>query len=342
MTGNESNIRHGACRGISAEKRPAATVVLPAYNAGEWLRESVRSVLDQTMSDFQLIIVDDCSTDGTGRIAGALAASDPRIDLVSHEVNRGLSAARNSGIDKARGQYVCFLDADDLLHPEALQTLCCQQNDADVVIGDYYRGDRFPKYWLSGNQPEKVEMMDGKEALRRILYQAGILNCVCTMAVSRRLLANSALRFKEGILYEDLEFVPRLMLEARSVCHIKRDVYFYRINPRSIITTFNRRRLDVLTVTEGIERLLGGESEELRRAASDRRFSANYDMLLRMIADGDLEYEGEIAQCWSLIKARRYRELRDSNVRIKNKLGALLSYAGLSAVGSVARRIRRS
>jgi len=97
--------------------QPLVSVVIPAFNAVRFLTGSIPSVLAQTWTDFELIVVDDGSTDATA--ACVQAFDDPRIRLVS-QTNRGLAGARNGGIREARGTYIAFLDADDLWHPEKL------------------------------------------------------------------------------------------------------------------------------------------------------------------------------------------------------------------------------
>lgn len=99
---------------------PLVTVFIPAYNAEHYLREAIESVLAQTLGDFELLVIDDGSRDGTRAIAEAFAARDPRIAVISRE-NRGRSATRNEAFDRARGRYLAVLDADDLCVPERLQ-----------------------------------------------------------------------------------------------------------------------------------------------------------------------------------------------------------------------------
>jgi glycosyltransferase involved in cell wall biosynthesis len=101
-----------------AAARPRVSVVIPAYNRARLIRESVASILGQTLTDLELIVVDDGSTDGTGDIVRAMP--DPRVRVLTHAVNRGMAAARNTGLDDARGVYVANLDSDDRAHPERL------------------------------------------------------------------------------------------------------------------------------------------------------------------------------------------------------------------------------
>lgn len=112
---------------------PLFTVVMPVYNVEEFVAEAVRSVLNQTLTDFELLIIDDCSPDNSSEICAQF--QDPRIQIIRHSINRGLAGARNTGIRHARGQYVAFLDSDDLWHPEKLSAHAVHlQNDPELGL----------------------------------------------------------------------------------------------------------------------------------------------------------------------------------------------------------------
>lgn len=116
---------------------PLVSVVIPCYNCEGSLKDTVQSVLAQTMADFEVIAVDDGSTDGTGALLDALAAQDARITVL-HMQNGGVSRARNAGIAKACGTWLAFVDADDLLLADALQTLLALDDArADILCGAY-------------------------------------------------------------------------------------------------------------------------------------------------------------------------------------------------------------
>ena len=105
----------------SKTNNPMFSIVMPMYNAENYLVEAVGSIMAQTIKDWQLIIVDDCSTDGSPLIAQVFEEGDPRISVIKHETNKGASAARNTGFEAATGEYVAFFDADDTCQPMLLQ-----------------------------------------------------------------------------------------------------------------------------------------------------------------------------------------------------------------------------
>lgn len=105
----------------SRSAAPLVSVIMPAYNAQRFIEEAISSVIAQTVSDWELIVIDDCSADDTFQLAQRKAADDPRIQVLCNDVNAGVAATRNRGIDCAKGQYIAFLDSDDVWHPEKLE-----------------------------------------------------------------------------------------------------------------------------------------------------------------------------------------------------------------------------
>lgn len=114
---------------------PEISVVVPAYQAEQCLENCVTSILAQTFRDFEVILVDDGSTDGTAELCRGLELQDARIRFLQHTHNKGLSAARNTGIMAARGKYVAFVDSDDLIFEDGFNTLyeAAERYEADVV-----------------------------------------------------------------------------------------------------------------------------------------------------------------------------------------------------------------
>ena len=110
---------------------PTVSVVIPVYNVAPYLQACVDSLLAQRYTDFEVVLVDDGSTDGSGAICDSLAEKDPRV-IAIHQKNGGACAARNRGIDNARGEFLVFVDADDLLTEDHLGHL--MESDADMVV----------------------------------------------------------------------------------------------------------------------------------------------------------------------------------------------------------------
>ncbi|MDO4319182.1 MAG: glycosyltransferase family 2 protein [Bacteroidales bacterium] len=301
------------------------SIIVPVYNVERWLRECVDSIIAQTYTDWELILVDDGSTDSSGHICDTYAARDSRIKVL-HGKNGGLSYARNRGIDASVGDRLAFVDSDDTIARNFLEKL--GSVDADIVCCGFLRDDkiRYRDY-----QTTSICYLNNRQALIDGLYQRNVNTSACGKLFRRYLF--DTVRFAEGMYYEDLEIFPRIMSEMTGrLALIKDKLVFYRDTPGSIINTWNDHRLDVLTVTEAIENMF--DDEELFMAARGRRFSANYNMMLLSLSHGRKEIA---AQCYEFIKSARIQILTDRNVRIKNKAGALLSYAGMDMMKLLSR-----
>ncbi len=307
------------------------SVIIPAYNAQAYLRECLESVLAQSFSDWEAIIVDDGSTDSTREIAICFTARDNRFRLVSTP-NGGLSSARNAGIAEARGQWFTYLDSDDTLYPDALALLMAAASAAgnvDIVVGGLSRRSDVAPVRVG-----RVDVMSGSCALECGLYQRGVSTSACAKLFSRRV--TEGITFPEGLYYEDLLYCVETLRRSARVAVIGDVIYYYRDNPSSFINTFSPRRLDVLRVTARVEELLEGD-EVLRRAARDRRLSAGFNIYgLLAVHDRDGCYSDVSCRCWTLIKNYRRDSLFDPRVRLKNKVGILLSYMGPRVFGCLA------
>jgi teichuronic acid biosynthesis glycosyltransferase TuaG len=121
------------------EKTPLVTVIMPAYNAAPFVEEAIASVINQTLSDWELIVIDDCSKDNTLQVINALAANDSRIQVIQNDVNMGVAKTRNKGLDLFKGRYVALLDSDDFWKPCFLEKMIdhAQKTGADIVYCSY-------------------------------------------------------------------------------------------------------------------------------------------------------------------------------------------------------------
>lgn len=340
---------------------PAVSVIVPAYNIEEWLGECVESILAQTFRDFELIIVDDGSTDRTAAVAARYAAQDKRVRVIRKE-NEGPGEARNAGVRKAQGRWITFVDGDDLIHPEMLMTLTrCAKNTESLLVSvsmkRFYDAGYMER--VKGSATRQLHMCKDikrlyyrrspMQAVRKMLYQTGWLdNSVWGKLYDATLWRNMS--FPVG-LYEDLEVVPRVYMRAaeiypdNDVIHIPLDFYYYRQREESIIHTWSPRRLDVLKVTERLCKELPERDASLKKAADDRRLSACFNMFLEIernkgICDNNSNYpeneespESKVLNeasdlCWREIRRLRMQSLFNPRVRFKNKAGILASLLG--------------
>lgn len=186
---------------------PAISIIIPIYNVAAYLPQCLGSVRDQSFADFEAICIDDGSTDGSGELADLMAAADPRFTVV-HQANRGVSSAKNAGLDLARGDYVCFLDSDDMMRPNALQRLhdAFRKTDADVVV---HGGSPYPEHagsvWLNEALTTRPAQFDGFSP--RLMFRSNATPFAWRTACKRTFLDEHRLRYDETIPFgEDTVF----------------------------------------------------------------------------------------------------------------------------------------
>lgn len=225
------------------ETTPFLSIIVPAYNIEDYINQCIDSILKQTYTDFELIIVDDGSTDLTADICDKYAAMDKRIHI-QHKKNGGLVSARKAGLEVARGEYAAYVDGDDWVCPDIFQKLCDKaiETGADMVIGDF---------WTAGSiQTETTQnMSEGlyhKEDLKEKVYpymlskgeyfSHGFLPAVWGKIYRRSLLYPIQMQVDEKIrLGEDAACSYLCLLHAESIYYLKEAyLYYYRIRENSI------------------------------------------------------------------------------------------------------------
>lgn len=149
---------------------PKVSVITPAYNAAPYLEETVKSVQAQTFTDWEMIIVDDCSKDKTYHIANALAEKDPRIKVFQNEINSGVAVTRNKALDAATGEFIAFLDSDDLWHPKKLETQI-KEMEKEVLPFTY---TYYQKFDTENGKCGKVIKAPNKMTAKKILGNTAI------------------------------------------------------------------------------------------------------------------------------------------------------------------------
>ena len=215
---------------------PLISVIIPAYNAEKRLKTCLDSVCSQSWDNLEIIVIDDGSTDGTLRIARELAEKDPRIS-VTHQENRGVSAARNWGLDHCRGEWVRFVDADDLLTEDSILNLYkrAEEGKSDLVIGGYEH--RFVDFSQVRNLANRDDTISCDEYLGFLNKYATSFFCgvLWNKLFRRDLIERQNVRFRSGLSYgEDFHFVCEYLREAERVSFSTAVVYCYVRHPHSM------------------------------------------------------------------------------------------------------------
>lgn len=220
------------------QKTVAVSIIVPVYNAMPYFIECLRSLTAQTLEDIEIIVVDDGSTDGSGTFADALAEVNDTVRVI-HQKNAGVSAARNAGLDIARGEYIGFVDADDVADPELFENLYAAAVlfSADVVNSGYKSHNEkdnssiptAPSFELG-----KVLNQEDMKSYAAQMHKTGCFLYVWRNLFSHQLLEENHIRFDEDIsVGEDTLFCMEGFLNAQKVVSVDISVYCYRIHSNS-------------------------------------------------------------------------------------------------------------
>ena len=250
---------------------PQISVIVPVYKVEKYLHECVDSILSQTFRGFELILVDDGSPDNCGAICDEYAGKDARIRVI-HQENQGLSGARNSGIDVARGEYITFIDSDDLVDERYLEILMEAAKDGtDIAIcrhREFSDGDILSEW----GEEYASQAFDAENALIRLYNGSSLVPVNAWGKLFRRELIGES-RFPLRRLHEDQAFTPYILYRAKKIVSCDATLYHYRVNPASITrNTFSLRRYDDLWAVENCIRFFEERGEkDIVKAAKDKR-----------------------------------------------------------------------
>lgn len=214
------------------------SIIVPVYNTSAYLADCLDSVAGQTFDDYEVVCVDDGSTDSCPDILERYRRKDPRIVVVS-QPNRGIGYARNIGLQAAQGEYVLFLDSDDWLEQDTLQLLSQQLEGEDILcFGGRRYFDDLQVYEETDALQAEAETTGWQYYCRHALEPRHFaFVCVVLRCYRRTLIINNGLQFKEGIFHEDNLFTPQACYYARRVKVIPDNLYTYRVRKHSIMTS---------------------------------------------------------------------------------------------------------
>lgn len=222
---------------------PAISVIIPVFNTEDYLKDALGSICNQTVRDLQIIVVDDGSTDSSPQILRQIADKDSRIEIIT-QPNQGQGAARNRGLEKARGEYVYFMDSDDLLEPTCLEDCLrlCSATGLDYVTFDASSFDENGPITDGFNYDRSRlicsdRVWDSKKLLKFSLDNNSFRASPVLFLTRRKLLTDNEIRFPEGIIHEDNAFVLKLMLCAGKSQYIPEAYFKRRVRSGSTMTT---------------------------------------------------------------------------------------------------------
>lgn len=229
---------------------PLISIIIPIYNTEKFLPDCIKSVLNQSFTDFELILVDDGSTDNCSNICNAYSEDEPRIIVIHNKLNEGSSEARNAGISRATGHYLMFLDSDDFWDDK--EALCriseyiIKNPDQDVIMF------QAKKYFESDNRIEedkthdniKINMLTKHETIKYLITSQTYSMSACTKILKRDLILEYRIYFEKGLLGEDLDWFLRLITNVSNLYAIEENFYVYRMRPGSKTKSISFKNLE--------------------------------------------------------------------------------------------------
>ena len=179
------------------------SIIIPVYNVKNYLGQCLESVIQQDFIDYEIICVDDASTDNSGNILDAYEKQYDMIQVIRHTKNRGLSAARNTGLEQATGKYVWFVDSDDIICPNSLEELynVAETNETDMICFNLSYNEKYNEMIIPSdtcNRSEKI--YSGKELFRICVYDRTWRESSCIKFIKRSFLDKNQIRFCEGLI----------------------------------------------------------------------------------------------------------------------------------------------
>ena len=231
--------------------QPKISVIVPVYKCEQYIHRCVNSILNQTFSDFELILVDDGSPDNCGEICEEYEKKDFRVKVI-HQVNGGQAAARNNGVKEAQGEWLHFVDSDDMIHPKTLEILYKTAIDNDVKLSmcSAFQGENIPDDFSKNfDVTANILNMDEENIFHLCKNEKYYYWVVWGKLLHKSIFLKHPLT--EGRIYEDNAIVCKWLHEAKKVAVIPSPLYFYYINTSGTTkNNFTEKQLDILWAFE--------------------------------------------------------------------------------------------
>lgn len=292
------------------------SIIIPVYNVENYMQTCVDSVLKQTYGDIEILLIDDGSTDGSGKLCDLYECKDSRIK-VFHKSNGGLSDARNFGINRSRGEYITFVDSDDVIDTHYIEILLGLINECSVDISICNATHCYEGQVVEFKKASNVEILTSEDAIKAMLYQKKFLVSACAKLYKRELFEN--IKFPVGKLYEDSAVMYLLLEKCKRVAFANAKIYGYYHREDSITTQkFSARNFDILDISQVIYNHYK-DNDVLKRAAISYYVVAA--MRIYLNCPNNKEYQNKINETKNIINKFGFSVIKDRNARSKTRLG---------------------
>lgn len=315
------------------------SIIIPIYNIQEYIKPCLESVLGQTYNDIEVILIDDGSSDDSGSICDSYANQDDRVRVV-HQKNLGVSAARNKGLAIATGEYIMFVDGDDMIDTNMVTCMMDKisiNNGYTLVSCAVTR--RYNNFGVSG---EKTLCFNKTEASIDMLYMNNMDNGPCAKLIPSKIA--KSIKFNPKItIAEDLDYIYKILQKIDNEIFINSNLYYYRIAPGSAMTKpFTERRMDGFIATrEIVSHALKTGKDRIINAAKFRHFAEAF-FVLSSIGGEQREYRKQYNIACDEFNKYRFSVIANKEAPKKFRLLAVLSIINIKLAISLSKlRIRK-
>lgn len=310
-----------------SKTKPLISVIVPVFNAEEFLDECIESILNQTYENCEIILIDDGSTDASGQICDYHSAANPKV-LTVHTNNSGVSSARNTGLELASGKYVTFVDSDDTINENYIQFLFndTEKFDADVVTTttDDITGTM---QGLTNQRVADEDILSLEPETTILELYKGVLEGTRNgvQFIKHSVLKDNSLRYDERMAVgEDFDFFARVILVSNRIVVDKRKMYYYRSNPKSaMMQSFNKSHFDAIRNVEKIGRKLQSDIPGLSKAVDTMLFSDSIYYGAKAVPVRE-EWPKEYKEICSLVREYRIKTLLNRSAKRNTRVKALI------------------
>lgn len=313
---------------------PSVSIIVPAYNAEDTIGSTLSSLINQTFANIEVIVIDDGSSDNTMEVVEQYCATDSRVYLIKKE-NGGAGAARNAGLEKASGDFITFVDSDDLLNQFAIQVMVSIATcaNADVVVGRHERFDggiHEPNLSVGVECEGLASTVKADMAIESILYKEEHEG-VCGNLYRADLV--NGLTFPSARVYEDACFNLSALAKAKTCVILHQSLYWYRQRNGSLTHTYSANfEQELLSGYQAVLADVLAHSSISVRALNYSLFCYASNLLWRIDSSSNSK------DLWDMIKKARYSVFIDSRASAKYKVAAMCSLLGRRGYKSIGER----
>lgn len=303
------------------------SIIVPIYNVENYIRKCVDSILAQSFSDFELLLIDDGSTDCSGTICDMYAHIDARVKVI-HKENGGLSDARNTGIEAATGEYIGFVDGDDYILPNMYETLYKGIGESNADIATCGVKDIYQNTEKSHRLENEVWQFEKKEIMVNWITGQRILISICCKLVKASIMKE--VRFKRGKTYEDCFMAADLMLRVNHMWATNSSLYCYVHRTASITTRpYQEDKDNMLEATEYMYGVISEEYPDLKEELEFRRLFGYFATLDRMLFVKHFKELNQYKEVLAVLRSNSRRILCNPYFQKTRKIGIVFLKANV-------------